>query len=101
MGEYIQYKFGLCSRDDEFFSPQLGMVIMSNSRVYDQKAMYEIRIIGRLDQTWSEWFDGFSITFQGAETIMVGEVIDQAALFGVLTKLNDLGLPLMSVLRVE
>ena len=74
---------------------------MSNSRIYDQKAKYEIRIIGKLDQTWSEWFDGFSITILGAETIMVGEVIDQAALFGMLAKLNDLGLPLMSVIRVE
>ena len=46
-------------------------------------------------------FDGFSITFFGAETIMVGEVIDQAALFGMLAKLNDLGLPLISVIRVE
>ncbi len=73
---------------------------MSNSRVYDQKAYYEIKVIGILDQTWSEWFDGFSITYLGAETIMMGEVVDQAALFGVLTKLNDLGLPLMSVIRV-
>lgn len=74
---------------------------MSNNRIYDQNAKYEIRIIGKLDQTWSEWFDGFSISFLGAETIMVGEVIDQAALFGMLAKLNDLGLPLMSVIRVE
>ncbi len=73
---------------------------MSNSRVYDQKAYYEIKVIGILDQTWSEWFDGFSITYLGPETIMIGEVVDQAALFGVLTKLNDLGLPLMSVVRL-
>ena len=75
--------------------------MMSNSRIYDQKAKYEIKIIGKLDQTWSEWFDGFSITFFGTETIMVGEVLDQAALFGMLAKLNDLGLPLISVIRVE
>jgi len=72
---------------------------MSNSRIYDQKVSYEIKVIGKLDHTWSEWFDGFIITFHDEETILIGEVIDQASLFGVLTKLNDLGLPLLSVQR--
>ena len=73
---------------------------MSNGRIFDQEGIYEIRISGKLDQTWTEWFDGFKITYQGNETEFVGVVQDQAALFGLLTKLNNLGLPLISVQQI-
>jgi len=58
---------------------------------------YEIHICGKLDQKWSDWFDGFSITPANAETILQGEVADQSALFGLLAKIHDLGLILLRV----
>ena len=73
--------------------------MMTNGRGFDHKAVYEIRVQGMLDQTWSDWFDGLTITTQGAETLLHGEVTDQAALFGLLTKINGLGLLLIRVER--
>ena len=63
---------------------------------------YEIRLQGRLDPRWSSWFDGMSLT-TGPDgiTLLEGRVVDQAALHGVLTRLRDLGLPLISVARIE
>jgi hypothetical protein len=62
---------------------------------------YEIRVEGMLDEHWSAWFDGMQITseLQG-ETVIAGPVTDQAALHGLLAKVRDLGLPLISVHRV-
>ena len=58
----------------------------------------EIRVKGRLDADWSEWFEGFKISYQGeAETSLEGVVQDQATLYGLLTRLRDLGLALVSV----
>ena len=58
----------------------------------------EIRIKGHIDENWSEWFEGFVITHnEEDETILSGTIVDQAALYGVLAKLRDLGLPLVSV----
>jgi len=62
----------------------------------------EIRVKGRIDERWSEWFDGLTITHTDQdETILSGTVVDQAALYGLLAKLRDLGLPLLSVTRTE
>jgi hypothetical protein len=63
---------------------------------------YEIRLQGNLDQRWSAWFDGLTLT-AGADgtTTLRGPVVDQAALHGLLQRLRDLGLPLLSVARVE
>lgn len=59
---------------------------------------YEIRLQGRLDDRWETWFDGMGITTEpGGVTVLRGEVADQAALHGLLTRLRDLGLPLISV----
>jgi hypothetical protein len=77
-----------------------GTITMTNGREFDRKAVYAIRVMGKLDQTWSEWFDGFNITRHGEETLLQGEVIDQAALYGLLTKINDLGLALITVERM-
>jgi hypothetical protein len=64
--------------------------------------IYEIRIKGRLGPEWSTWFNGLTVTNQpGGETILSGAVADQAALHGLLIKVRDLGLPLLSVRRVE
>jgi hypothetical protein len=66
---------------------------------------YEIRLQGRLDQRWSAWFDGMTLTTSpgpaGAQTILRGPVVDQAALHGLLARLRDVGLPLLSITRVE
>ncbi len=63
--------------------------------------MYEIRVDGHLAADWSEWFDGLRIIHASeGETILAGLVRDQAALFGVLMKVRDLGLTLISVNRI-
>jgi hypothetical protein len=75
---------------------------MTNRREFDKQGIYEIRVRGVLDRKWSDWFDGFTITPQGNdETLLTGPVADQAALHGLLGKIRDLGLPLLSVKRVE
>jgi hypothetical protein len=65
-------------------------------------SIYEIRVQGRLDQRWSTWFEGLTISYEG-EDIMVlrGSLIDEAALHGVLIKVRDLALPLLAVSRVQ
>ena len=62
----------------------------------------EIRVKGQIDETWSEWFEGLTITHadQG-ETVLTGTVVDEAAMYGLLSKLRDLGLQLLSVTRTE
>ena len=63
---------------------------------------YEIRLQGRLEQRWSAWFDGLTLTTEDdGTTTLRGPVVDQAALHGQLQRLRDLGLPLISVTRVE
>jgi len=58
----------------------------------------EICIKGQLDETWSEWFEGFTVSqTEDNQTILVGELSDQAALYGLIAKLRDLGLTLISV----
>lgn len=75
---------------------------MKPNRTYHKPAVYEIRVKGILDPGWSHWFDGLSIAPQeGGETTLVGLVRDQAALYGVLGKIRDMGLPLLSVNRVD
>lgn len=58
----------------------------------------EIRVEGHLDMTWAEWLDGFNLVHTGQdETILTGEVKDQAALYGLIAKLRDLGVKLITV----
>ena len=72
----------------------------------DRLTTYQIRVIGRLDQNWSDWFDGMVITFENesggfAGTTMTGTVVDQAALYGILNRIRDLNIPLLSVQLVS
>ena len=64
--------------------------------------VYEIRFEGRLGADWSGWFDGLTVADQpGGETVLRGPVVDQAALYGILVRIRDLGLPLISVRRLD
>jgi hypothetical protein len=75
---------------------------MVDGREFDRQDIYQIRVRGLLEEQWSDWFDGFSISPQADdETLLTGSVADQAALHGLLSKIRDLGLPLLSVERVE
>jgi hypothetical protein len=68
----------------------------------NQPLVYQIRIEGHLGQQWMDWFDGLSITLEEAgDTLLTGPVIDQAALHGLLKKVRDLGMPLVSISRVQ
>ena len=63
---------------------------------------YEIRLKGHLDSRWTAWFDGLTLTHDSdGTTIIHGPVADQAALHGLLQKVHDLGLPLVSVTQVQ
>jgi hypothetical protein len=63
---------------------------------------YEIRVSGVLDPGWSAWFDGLQVTSdEHSQTIIAGPVVDQAALHGLLVKVRDLGLELLSVRRTD
>ncbi len=63
---------------------------------------YEIRLRGHLEPRWAAWFDGLSLTNESdGTTVIYGPVVDQAALYGLLQKVRDLGLPLVSVTQVQ
>ena len=67
-----------------------------------QAGRYEIRLLGRLDPRWATWFDELSLTTENdGTTVLRGPVADQAALHGLLQKVRDLGLPLISVIHVD
>jgi len=67
-----------------------------------QFGFYEIRIKGHLDDEWADWFGGLRITpEETGNTLLTGPALDQAALYGLLRKVRDLGMPLISVNRVQ
>jgi hypothetical protein len=75
---------------------------MADGREFDKPSVYQIRVKGNLENKWSKWFGGFSITSPTiGETVLVGVVADQAALHGLLAKVRDLGLPLIEVKRLK
>lgn len=68
----------------------------------DAPGRYEIRLKGHLDDRWADWFDGLTLTRDDDDTTLLrGPVVDQAALHGLLRRVRDLGLPLVSVIQVE
>jgi hypothetical protein len=80
--------------------------MMSDKQTIDDKhnqhQCYEIRLKGHLDDRWTDWFEGLTITLEeDSDTLLTGLVIDQVALHGLLKKVRDLGLTLVSVNPVE
>ena len=64
--------------------------------------VYQIRIKGHLGRQWTDWFEGLTITKEeGGDTLITGPVTDQAALHGLLKRVRDLGLPLISAIRLK
>lgn len=64
--------------------------------------VYQIRLEGHLGQQWTAWFEGLTITLaENGDTLLTGPVTDQAALYGLLRKVRDVGLPLLAVSRVK
>ena len=67
-----------------------------------QLYVYQIRIKGQLGTEWTDWFEGLTITLEdNDDTLLTGPVVDQAALHGLLRKVRDLGMPLLSVVGIE
>jgi len=67
-----------------------------------QPVVYQIKIKGQLNSQWTDWFEGLTITLEeNGDTVLTGPVVDQAALHGLLKKVRDLGMPLVSVSPVE
>ncbi len=75
---------------------------MSIQEPFDRPTVYRIRVNAHLDDQWSEWLEGLRLTREpNGETLLCGMVADQAALYGLLKKVRDMGLGLISVSRVE
>lgn len=73
---------------------------MSQAGMHDEGSVYEIRVSGILDEGWSEWLGGLDVRpLDSGETLLTGHIRDQSALHGLLNKIRDLGLPLLSVER--
>jgi hypothetical protein len=69
---------------------------------HDESGFYKIRIKGHLDDHWSAWFEGLTLTLEdNGNTLLTGPVVDQAALYGILKKVRDVGMSLISVNPVE
>jgi hypothetical protein len=75
---------------------------MNEISTADGAGRYEIRLKGHLENRWATWFDGLTLTTcSDGNTLIHGPVVDQSALHGLLQRVRDLGVPLISVTRVE
>ncbi len=73
-----------------------------STRNPDQTVIYHIRLKGHLDEKWNDWFGGVTVTLEeDGVTLLTCHVVDQAALYGLLRQIRDLGLPLISVNRID
>ena len=80
--------------------------VMSNELepkpIPSQTVVYQIRLKGHLDNQWTDWFEGLTITLEeDGDSLLTGPVIDQSALHGLLKKVRDLNMPLVSVCQVQ
>ncbi len=78
----------------------------AGNRAVEKQKVYQIKLQGKLDASWSDWFDGMTLTFEDRGdgsfvTTLTGAVVDQAALHGLLSRISDLNLTLISVTHVE
>ncbi len=72
------------------------------ARIHSAPGHYEIQVCGEIDSHWTRWFDGLTVTENGDGTTLVAcRFADQAALHGVLQRVRDLGMPLLSVIRID
>lgn len=77
------------------------MTTFASTDDHHEPGHYEIRIRGHLDDRWTDWFEGLTITLNdNGETLLTGPIVDQAALHGLTKKVRDLGMPLLSVNRI-
>ena len=74
---------------------------MANRQQYHGSSVYRIKLKGRLDPSWSNWFEPLAIAAAGDASVLTGPVADQAALHGLLNRIRDLNLTLLSVERLE
>lgn len=85
--------------------PQQGKVIpgeLDPKPQPEQTVVYQIRVTSHLSSGWTDWFDGLTVTLEdNGDTLLTGPVVDQAALHGLLKKIRDLGMSLVSVNRLE
>lgn len=83
----------------EYYSDQEKGSMMENSTRFGSVGpeYYQIRVKGQLEQRWEHWFDGLQLSIDHETTMLSGTLVDQAALYGALLKIRDLGLPLLSV----
>jgi len=84
-----------------FYRPVMSSTNAPTGR-WNEAGLYEIQVKGHLDARWVAWFDGLTLSRDGDGTTAIrGAVVDQAALHGLLQKVRDIGLPLLSVTRVD
>lgn len=74
---------------------------MTTPRKCHGPTLYRIRLKGELDDKWSDWLEQMAISFDGGDTILTGHIADQSALYGLLIRIRDLNLSLLSVERME
>ena len=74
---------------------------MTKQETWNGPAFYQIKAVGRLGTQWTDWFEGLSVECQGKLTIISGRIVDQSALHGLLAKIRDLGMPIISVRRLD
>lgn len=78
-----------------------GELKMKYSNTHNPSSRYRIKVKGLLDEKWSDWFEGMTITYEENATILEGPIPDQAALHGILARIRDLNLTLQYLIRNE
>ena len=88
--------------ENKAMSHKLNLTADPSEANPNETVSYQIRVKGHLGEQWKEWFEGLTLTPQAnGDTLLIGPVVDQAALFGLLKKVRDLGLPLLSLNSLE